>query len=196
MSRIAHIQRNTSETKIDLTLNLDGSGQCDISTGIGFFDHMLNAWARHGRFDLKLQVEGDLEVDGHHSVEDTGIALGAAVAQALGDKRGINRFASEHVPMDETLVLAAIDISGRGAFFEDMQIYPYMVGGFDSTLTKEFFIAFAANAGITLHIRTITGENLHHIIEACFKSCGRALRRAVAIDEAHAQDIPSTKGVL
>lgn len=196
MARTAHISRKTNETDIELTLNIDGSGQTNVHTGIGFFDHMLTAWARHGRFDLDAHVTGDLEVDGHHTVEDTGIALGCAVAEALGDKRGITRFASEYVPMDEALVLAAIDISGRGQFHEDMRIYPFMVGDFDSTLAKEFFIAFAANAGITLHMRTVTGENLHHIIEACFKSCGRALRAAVAIDEAFAHDVPSTKGVL
>lgn len=196
MERVAHINRKTLETDITCTLNLDGTGQTRVDSGIGFFDHMLTAFARHGMFDLDLTVKGDLYVDGHHSVEDAGIVLGQAFAQALGDKRGIRRFGDCFMPMDEALVLAALDISGRGALFWQMQVPLQMVGQFDSALAKEFFIAFAANAGITLHAVQMAGENAHHIIEALFKAVARALREAVEVDPRAAGAVPSTKGAL
>ena len=196
MERTAHVVRTTKETDIDISLALDGAGKTDIDTGIGFFDHMLEAFGRHGLFDLSVAAKGDLHVDGHHTVEDTGIVLGQAFAQALGDKRGIVRFGSLALPMDETLVLAAVDFSGRGALYWDMDVPYGMLGTFDTSLAKEFFIAFAANAGITLHIRQLAGENSHHIIEAAFKAVAHALRDAVAIDPRAADALPSTKGVL
>ena len=184
MTREATILRETAETRIEVTVNLDGAGQAEIATGIGFFDHMLCAFARHGRFDLKVSVRGDLHVDGHHTVEDTGIVLGRALAEALGEKAGIERFGSAFVPMDEALVLAALDISGRGQLHWDVEAPFGMVGDFDTQLAREFFIALAANAGITLHIRQLAGDNVHHIFEAAFKAAGRALRQAVAVDPA------------
>ena len=196
MTREAHVERTTKETDIAITLNLDGSGATDIDTGIGFFDHMLDAFGRHGLFDLSVKAKGDLHVDGHHSVEDVGIVLGQAFAQALGDKRGIVRYGNMLLPMDEALVLAAVDISGRGSMHWDMDVPYQMLGTFDTTLAKEFFIAFATNAGITLHVRELAGENVHHVLEAAFKACGRALRAAVEIDPRQAGDLPSTKGVL
>jgi imidazoleglycerol-phosphate dehydratase len=196
MTRLVQLERTTTETRIQATLNLDGTGAVKVNTGIGFFDHMLNAWARHGRFDLDLAVEGDLDVDGHHSVEDAGIVLGQAFSQALGTKAGITRFGTSFVPMDEALVMTALDISGRGQLHWEVEVPFGMVGGFDTQLAKEFFIAFAANAGITLHVRELAGTNVHHIFEACFKSCGRALREAVALDAALGGEIPSTKGSL
>ncbi|TGY68968.1 imidazoleglycerol-phosphate dehydratase HisB [Enterorhabdus sp. NM05_H27] len=196
MAREATIARTTAETAITVTVNLDGTGRADLSTGIGFFDHMLSAFARHSRMDLAVSVEGDLEVDGHHSVEDTGIVLGQALGAALGDKAGIARFGSAFVPMDEALVLAALDISGRGQLHWAVDVPFGMVGDFDTQLAREFFIALAANAGITLHMRQLAGDNVHHILEAAFKACGRALREAVAIDGALAGEVPSTKGVL
>ena len=194
--RESHIRRKTGETGITLTLNLDGTGKHDIQTGVGFFDHMLCAFARHGRFDLKVSVRGDLHVDGHHTVEDTGIVMGQAFAQALGDKRGIRRFGSIALPMDETLVLAACDLSGRGQLHWDVPVPPVMLGAFDASLAKEFFIAFAANAGVTLHVRLLAGENAHHIVEACFKAAARALREAVEPDPRLGDELPSTKGAL
>lgn len=194
--RTADVQRATSETDIELSLNLDGTGESDIATGIGFFDHMLTAFARHGLFDLKVRVKGDLEVDGHHSVEDAGIVLGQAFAQALGDKRGIVRFGSVTLPMDEALVLAACDISGRGQLHWALDVPPVMVGSFDATLAKEFFIAFASNAGVTLHVRGLAGENTHHVLEAAFKASARALRAAVERDTRAGEALPSTKGSL
>ncbi len=195
-SRIAEIERVTRETDIELTLNLDGTGETDINTGIGFFDHMLTAFGRHGLFDLFVRASGDLEVDGHHTVEDTGIALGQAFAQALGDKRGIGRFGSIALPMDEALILAACDISGRGQLSWAVDVPPVMLGTLDATLVKEFFVAFATNAGITLHLRELAGENTHHVVEAVFKACARALREATELDARQGNELPSTKGVL
>ncbi len=195
-SRIAEIERVTRETDIELTLNLDGTGETDINTGIGFFDHMLTAFGRHGLFDLFVRASGDLEVDGHHTVEDTGIALGQAFAQALGDKRGIGRFGSIALPMDEALILAACDISGRGQLSWAVDVPPVMLGTLDATLVKEFFVAFATNAGITLHVRELAGENTHHVVEAVFKACARALREATELDARQGNELPSTKGVL
>ena len=196
MAREATIIRTTAETDIAVTVNLDGTGRADVASGIGFFDHMLSALARHSRMDLAVRVAGDLEVDGHHSVEDAGIVLGQALREALGDKAGIARFGSAFVPMDEALVLAALDISGRGQLHWAVDVPFGMVGDFDTQLAREFFIALAANAGITLHVRQLAGDNVHHILEAAFKACGRALREAVAIDGALAGEVPSTKGVL
>ena len=196
MAREAKITRTTKETDISIALDLDGTGQTSIQTGIGFFDHMLEAFGRHGLYDLDVKATGDLQVDGHHTVEDVGIVLGQAFAQAMGDKRGIVRFGDIALPMDETLVLAAVDISGRGALYWNMQIPYQMVGSFDSTLAKEFFIAFATNAGITLHVQQLAGENVHHIIEATFKAVARALREAVATDPRAADALPTTKGAL
>lgn len=196
MERTATISRATAETDIEVTVNLDGSGRAEVSTGIGFFDHMLTAFARHGRIDLAVRVAGDLQVDGHHTVEDTGIVIGQALAEALGEKAGITRYGSAFVPMDEALVLAALDISGRGQLHWAVDAPFGMVGDFDTQLAREFFIALAANAGITLHVRQQAGDNVHHIFEAAFKACGRALRQAVAIDAALAGEVPSTKGCL
>ena len=196
MTRTATITRTTKETDIQLTIDLDGTGSTTVDTGIGFFDHMLDAFGRHGLFDLNVCAKGDLHVDGHHTVEDTGIVLGQAFAQALGDKRGIVRYGDIALPMDETLVLAAVDISGRGGLYWAMDIPWQMVGEFDSTLAKEFFIAFATNAGVTLHVQQLAGENVHHIVEATFKAVARALRAAVAIDPQAADALPTTKGAL
>ena len=193
--RTAEIKRKTKETDISLKLTLEG-GERKIDTGIGFFDHMLNSFAVHSGFGLTLTCKGDLEVDGHHSVEDCGIALGQALAQCVGDKAGIARFGQAFVPMDEALVLAALDISGRGQLHWDVEAPFGMVGDFDTQLAREFFIALAANAGITLHIRQLAGDNVHHIFEAAFKAAGRALRQAVAVDPALGGEVPSTKGVL
>lgn len=196
MGRTATVSRATKETDITVTVNLDGAGVVDASTGVGFFDHMLDALGRHGMLDLTVRATGDLHVDAHHTVEDTGIVIGQAVARALGDKRGITRFGSQFVPMDEALVLCALDISGRGALFWDVDLPFGSVGNFDTQLAKEFFVALAANAGITLHIREVTGENAHHIIEAAFKACGRALRQACELDARVGDALPSTKGAL
>ena len=194
--RVARICRTTKETDIDLSLDLDGAGTTDVETGIGFFDHMLTAFGRHGLFDLKVTAKGDLEVDGHHTVEDVGIVMGQAFAQALGDKRGIRRFGDIALPMDEALIQAAVDISGRGALFWDAQVPSVMVGAFDATLAKEFFIAFAANAGVTLHIRQLAGENTHHVVEGMFKAVARAMRQACEPDPRAGEALPSTKGLL
>lgn len=194
--RCAEVVRKTKETDITLFIDLDGEGNADVETGVGFFDHMLDAFARHGMFDLKVTVRGDLEVDAHHSVEDTGIVLGMAIRDALGDKRGINRFASKTIVMDEAAIMAALDISGRGQLHWRVDVPIEAISTFDTQLAKEFFIAFATNAGITLHMQEFAGENAHHIIEACFKACGRALREAVAVDPRAADKLPSTKGVL
>lgn len=195
-NRNADISRKTNETNIELSLNIDGRGSENIETGVGFFNHMLSAFARHGLFDLKLHAEGDLCVDAHHTVEDCGIVLGQAFAKALGSKRGINRFASNVIAMDEALVLASIDISGRGALYFDANLPQGKAGEFDFYLAKEFFIAFAANSGTTLHIRQIAGENAHHIIECMFKAVGRTMRTACEIDVRAQDSLPSTKGVL
>lgn len=194
--RSAKISRKTKETDIIVELELDGTGSVAANTKVSFFDHMLDAFGRHGLFDLVATTDGDIEVDAHHSVEDTGIVLGQAVAEALGDKRGITRFSNVAIPMDEALVLCAIDISGRGQLYWDMDVPVEAISTFDTQLAKEFFVAFAANAGITLHLKQLAGENAHHLIEAAFKACGRALRAAVAIDPRAADALPSTKGVL
>ncbi|MDD6666500.1 MAG: imidazoleglycerol-phosphate dehydratase HisB [Lachnospiraceae bacterium] len=194
--RAAEVSRTTTETDIRLTLNLDGSGQSDIHTGVGFLDHMLTLFARHANFDLAVVCKGDTWVDDHHSVEDIGIALGAALKEALGDKRGIFRYASLALPMDEALVLVAVDISGRGGAYTDLPFPSEKIGTFDTELVREFFVAFATNAALTLHVRELAGENSHHIAEAAFKGLGHALRAAVNIDPAQADRIPSTKGLL
>ena len=194
--RSATISRKTAETDIELTLNLDGTGESDISSGVGFLDHMLTLFARHGRFDLTLSCVGDTAVDDHHSVEDIGICLGRALNEALGDKRGICRYGDTTLPMDEALILTAIDLSGRSVLCFDLDVPTQKVGSFDTELVEEFFIALSSNAGMTLHIRKLAGRNTHHIIEGCFKSCARSLRKAVAIDPAFADEVPSTKGVL
>ena len=194
--RNATITRTTKETDITLSLTIDGTGKTTIDTGIPFFDHMLDAFGRHGLFDLDIKAKGDLEVDAHHTVEDVGIVLGQAFAEAMGDKRGIVRFASQTLPMDESLVMAALDVSGRGQMHFDMLVPPAMMGLFDSSLAKEFFIAFATNAGITLHLVSFKGENAHHLIEAAFKATGRALRFALEIDPRAKDQLPTTKGAL
>lgn len=194
--RNSQISRKTAETDIALTLNLDGTGVSEIDTGVGFLDHMLTLLARHGRFDLTVKCAGDTQVDDHHSVEDIGICLGKAFSTALGDKRGICRYGDITLPMDEALILSAVDISGRAFLVYDLDIPTEKVGTFDTELVEEFFIAFAANAGITLHIRQLAGRNAHHIIEGAFKSVARSLRKAVAIDPDCADEVPSTKGVL
>lgn len=194
--RVAELTRTTKETDIALSLNIDGTGVSSIDTGVPFFDHMLEAFGRHGLFDLTIKAKGDLEVDAHHTVEDVGIVLGQAFAQAMGEKRGIARFGSQMLPMDETLVLAALDISGRGQLHWDVEVPLCLLGSFDSSLAKEFFIAFATNAGVTLHVRMLTGENAHHIVEACFKAVGRAMRAALELDTRVGSELPSTKGLL
>ena len=194
--RTSEIKRDTAETKISLTLDLDGTGKSELATGCGFLDHMLVLFAKHGRFDLTVKCDGDLEVDGHHTTEDIGIALGQAFKEALGDKRGIKRYGSTILPMDEALILTAVDISGRPYLRYRMKIPAPMVGDFDTELLREFVIAFAFNSAVTLHIRRLDGVNSHHIIEGTFKSLGRTLRKAVEIDEKMKDEIPSTKGVL
>ncbi len=194
--RVAELARTTKETDIALSLNIDGTGVSSIDTGVPFFDHMLEAFGRHGLFDLTIKAKGDLEVDAHHTVEDVGIVLGQAFAEAMGEKRGIARFGSQMLPMDETLVLAALDISGRGQLHWDVEVPLCLLGSFDSSLAKEFFIAFATNAGVTLHVRMLTGENAHHIVEACFKAVGRAMRAALELDARVGSELPSTKGLL
>ena len=194
--RTADIKRTTAETDIALTLELDGTGKSTVSTGVGFLDHMLTLFARHGRFNLEVSCKGDTFVDDHHSVEDIGIALGEAFAKALGDKRGIVRYGSQMLPMDETLMLCAADLSGRGMLRMKVQFPTEKIGTFDTELVKEFFLAFTRTSGATLHCQQLDGENSHHIAEAMFKAFGRTLRQAVAIDEAFKDEIPSTKGVL
>ena len=194
--RTATITRRTNETDIALKLELDGGGESQISTGVGFLDHMLTLLARHGRFDLELTCKGDTWVDDHHSVEDIGIALGQAFAQALGDKRGVRRYASLCLPMDEALILCAVDLSGRGGYYEDLAIPTEKIGSFDSQLVYEFMEAFAVNARLTLHLRKLAGRNSHHIVEGAFKALGRVLREAVSLDQQFKDEIPSTKGML
>ena len=195
--RSANIIRETKETKIDLTIDLDGTGRGDIASGIGFFDHMLNLFTAHGRFDMVLNCDGDTEVDGHHSVEDIGIALGQAVQKALGDKKGITRYGTFFLPMDETLVMVSLDISGRPFLVYDAggAMAP-MIGQYDTELTEEFQRAFAFNAGITLHVKVMYGTNSHHKVEAIFKALGHALHDAVRINPETVDEIPSTKGML
>ncbi len=190
------IERNTKETKINLTLNLDGKGESKIDTGCGFFDHMLTLFAKHGRFDLDVKCDGDKEVDFHHSVEDVGICLGKAFVQALGEKKGINRYGSTILPMDEALILTAVDLSGRSFYVQDLNIPASKVGDFDTELVEEFLQAFTRNAECNLHVKQISGSNTHHIIEGTFKSLARSLRLAVAIDPDFKDEVPSTKGVL
>ncbi len=194
--RTAHVERQTAETQIEVSLNLDGTGAVQVDTGIGFFDHMLSALGRHSLIDLTVKAVGDLEVDGHHTVEDTGIVIGQALREALGDKAGIHRYGSAITPMDEALVLCAIDISGRGAAFDETAVPQQMLGTFDTDLAREFFIALAANAGITLHLRQLAGRNAHHVLEGAFKALAQALRQAVELDPRRAGEVPSTKGTL
>lgn len=195
MARYANITRQTSETCIELSINLDGSGKSEIDTGIGFFDHMLNSFARHGLFDLNVKVKGDLHVDCHHTIEDTGIVLGQAIKQALGDKKSIKRYGSFLLPMDETLVMCAIDLSGRPYFVYNAEFKTDRVGYFDTEMVKEFFYAVSYSAEMNLHIKEMYGENAHHIIEAMFKAFSRALDDAVTIDT-RVEGLPSTKGAL
>lgn len=196
MDRRAELHRKTNETDILVAIDLDGQGNTDINTGVPFFDHMLDAFGRHGLFNLKVVCKGDVEIDAHHSVEDTGIVLGQAVLEALGDKRGITRFSDRSIVMDEALVMCAMDISGRGQAYWQMDVPIEAISTFDTQLAKEFFVAFAANSGISLHMLQLDGENAHHLIEAAFKACGRALRDAVAIDLRAADSLPTTKGAL
>lgn len=194
-NRRAVVTRVTGETDITVELDLDGTGTCSIDTGVPFFDHMLNAFGRHGLFDLTVRATGDIEVDAHHTVEDTGIVLGQAFTQALEDKAGITRFSDVCIPMDETLVQAAVDISGRGQAYCDLPIPTERVGSFDTELAVEFFYAFARDARVTLHVRELAGANSHHIIEAAFKAAGRAMRYACELDP-RVNGVPSTKGSL
>ena len=194
--RQAQITRNTAETQIQLRLELDGRGVYRNDTGVGFLNHMLDLFARHGRFDLEVTCKGDTWVDDHHSVEDVGIALGMAMRQALGDMRGIQRYGSMLLPMDEALILCAVDISGRGTLGWEAEFPTEKIGTFDTELVKEFFLALTRTLGVTLHLRRLAGENSHHIAEGMFKAAGRAFRQAVALDPDYADEIPSTKGVL
>jgi len=194
--RTAQLKRTTAETNISLSLNLDGKGNSKCRTGCGFLDHMLTLFARHGRFDLTVSCTGDTYVDYHHSVEDIGICLGKAFAEALGDKKGIIRYGDITLPMDEALILSAVDISGRGGCYYDLQIPAQKVGDYDTELDQEFWIAFAQNAGITLHIRQLAGRNSHHIMEGAFKSVARSLKAAVRIDPDFSNEVPSTKGMI
>ena len=194
--RTATIKRKTKETDIELSVNLDGTGVANIATGIGFFDHMLDLLARHSRIDLTVKAVGDLHIDYHHTTEDTGIALGQAVKQALGNMAGITRYAGVHMPMDETLTRVVIDISGRPFLVFKADFPRDKIGEFDTELVREWFQAFAINAGVTLHVETLYGDNSHHIAESCFKGLARALRTAVAIDPKAVGEIPSTKGSL
>ena len=190
------IKRATKETEVEVELDLDGRGSSSISTGIGFLDHMLELLARHSRIDLAVRAKGDLQVDHHHTTEDVGIAFGQAVKQALGDMKGITRYADVHVPMDETLTRVALDISGRPVLVFKTEFVRDKVGSFDTELVREWFQAFAMNSGLTLHVTTLYGSNDHHVAESCFKGLARALRTAVAIDPRAANEVPSTKGSL
>ena len=194
--RAASVSRRTAETDVAVSIALDGTGKAEIATGVGFLDHMLELFARHGLFDLTVKVTGDLHVDQHHTTEDAGIALGQAVLQALGDKRGIARYADIHLPMDETLTRVALDISGRPFLVFRTAFPTEKIGAFDTELVREWFQAFAMNAGITLHVETLYGSNSHHIAESCFKGLARSLRQAVAVDPREEGRIPSTKGAL
>ena len=194
--RKASVKRKTKETDVEVAVDLDGIGASSISTGVGFFDHMLDLLARHSRIDLTIKAKGDLHIDQHHTTEDVGIALGQAVKQALGDMKGITRYASVDMPMDETLTRVALDISGRPFLVFKAEFGRAKIGEFDTVLVQEWFQAFAMNAGVTLHVETLYGENSHHIAESCFKGLARALRAAVAIDPRAAGEVPSTKGQL
>lgn len=194
--RQAEVSRKTGETDIRISLTLEGTGVSTVDTGVGFLDHMLTLFARHGRFDLEVSCKGDTQVDDHHSVEDIGIALGKAFDEALADRKGVVRYGSTILPMDESLILSAVDLSGRGLLIYDLDIPAEKVGTFDTELAEEFFRAFAHNAGATLHLKQLSGKNSHHIIEGAFKSVARSFRIAVRIDEQFAEEIPSTKGIL
>lgn len=194
--RIAELKRNTAETQISVFLNLDGTGKSEIATGCGFLDHMLTLFSRHGRFDLNVTCQGDTQVDYHHTTEDIGIALGTAFSQALGEKRGICRYGDTILPMDEALILTAVDISGRSFLGFELPIPTEKVGDFDTELVEEFWLAFVRKAECTLHFKELSGSNSHHIIEGAFKSAARSLKKAVLIDPVYADEIPSTKGVL
>ena len=194
-SRVAKVERVTGETEITLSLDLDGTGKAEISTGIGFFDHMLNSFARHGLFDLELAAKGDLEVDSHHTIEDTGIVLGEAIKRAVGDKKGIKRFGNFILPMDESLVLCALDLSGRPYLNEDLAFTVPRVGEFDTEMVHEFFYAVSYSAGMNLHFKMLSGGNNHHVIEAAFKAFAKALDEAVSFDT-RISDVLSTKGSL
>ena len=194
--RNAEIIRKTKETDINLSINLDGKGESNLNTGCGFFDHMLTLFAKHGRFDLNVTCRGDVEVDYHHTVEDIGICLGLAFKKALGDKKGINRYGDTVLPMDEALILSAVDVSGRSFLAYNLNPRAKRVGDFDVELVEEFFIAFTTNAGINLHLTQLAGKNTHHILEGAFKSVARSLKTAVSINQDLKDEIPSTKGVL
>ena len=194
--REAHIERDTKETKVKVDLNLDGSGQVDVSTGVGFMDHMLELLAFHGKFDLYVRVDGDLQVDSHHTIEDLGIVLGQCVSQALGDKKGITRYGAFTIPMDEALVACHLDLSGRPFLVFNVTLDNVLLGNYQTEMTEEFFRAFAFNSGMTLHFNEAYGKNMHHVIEACFKSFARALKEAVTINEKYRDEIVSSKGVL
>lgn len=194
--RTSAIERNTAETKIKLSLNLDGTGESTVNTGCGFLDHMLTLFAKHGRFDLTVKCDGDTNVDYHHTVEDIGIVLGTAFSEALGDKKGIERYGDIILPMDEALILTAVDLSGRAYLGFDLEIPTEKVGDFDTELVKEFWLGFVRTAGCTLHIKQLAGENSHHIIEGAFKSAARSFSKAVKINSDYKDEIPSTKGVL
>ena len=194
--RAASVSRRTAETDVSVSLALDGTGKAAIATGVGFLDHMLELFARHGLFDLEVKVEGDLHVDQHHTTEDTGIAVGQAFLKALGDKKGIARYADLHLPMDETLSRVALDISGRPFLVFKAEFPAEKIGAFDTELVREWFQAFAMNGGVTLHVETLYGDNSHHIAESCFKGLARALRKAVALDPREEGRVPSTKGTL
>jgi imidazoleglycerol-phosphate dehydratase len=194
--RKASVKRKTKETDVEITIDLDGTGASSLATGIGFLDHMLDLLARHSRIDINARAEGDLHVDHHHTTEDVGIALGQATKQALGDMKGITRYADIHMPMDEALTRVAIDISGRPFLVFQVEFVRAKIGAFDTALVQEWFQAFAMNAGVTLHVATLYGSNDHHIAESCFKGLARALRAAVAIDPRSANEVPSTKGAL
>jgi imidazoleglycerol-phosphate dehydratase len=195
MGRTARVERTTNETTVLVELDLDGRGLTSVATGVPFFDHMLDALGRHSLIDLAVDARGDLAVDAHHTVEDTGICIGQALASALGDRAGIRRFGSAAVPLDEALVLAAVDISGRGSLTYDVEVPIEFIGTFDTTLAREFLTALASNAGITVHLHEVSGDNAHHIVEAAFKALARALRDAVELDP-RVSGVPSTKGVL
>ncbi len=194
--RTSELERKTAETQICISLNLDGTGSSEVDTGCGFLNHMLTLFAKHGRFDLKVSCKGDTDVDDHHTVEDIGICLGQTFRKALGDLRGVTRYGNMVLPMDEALILSAVDLSGRGYLGYDLQIPTEKVGTFDTELVQEFWLAFTRTGAITLHLRQLAGTNSHHIIEGAFKSAARSLRQAVSIDNAGKDEIPSTKGVL
>ena len=194
--REAHIERDTKETKVKVDLNLDGSGKVDVATGVGFLDHMLELLAFHGKFDLYVRVDGDLQVDSHHTIEDLGIVLGQCVSQALGDKKGITRYGAFTIPMDEALVACHLDLSGRPFLVFNVTLDNVLLGNYQTEMTEEFFRAFAFNSGMTLHFNEAYGKNMHHVIEACFKSFARALKEAVTINEKYRDEIVSSKGVF